>query len=481
MGWLFYHSEALDICSSFHKLELECFDSTPCSWLGVQLMLNNNELEGEIPSEFGKLSQLQDLRLHFNHLTSGIPNSNNSKKLTLYHNQFSGVIPQSLGINSSGIPPDIGRCTTLVRLRLNGNNLTGPLPHFTRNSSLTFVDLSENNINGAIPSSLGNRTNLTNVILSHNNLYGIIPFELGNLVNLQKLNLSHNKLGGSLPLESSNCKKMQYFDAGFNSLNGSFPSSLRTWTGPFDLHLGGNDFGGHIPRSIGELHNLLYELNLSANELTGEIPPEIGKLKSSQSLDISLNNLTGKIEVVEDLSSLTELNISYNSFSGPLPDTLWHIIGRGAHGVIYKVEFDQDNVFVIKKFPFSDNNDRITSMTTEIKTTAMIEHRNLTIPLHCNLSLFLVQVGYIAPENAYSTVMSTKSDVYSYGVVLLELISRKKVVDDPSFVEGTDLVGWVTSTREKTKGIDGIVDSGLEEELLASNLREEVEQMLRWH
>jgi len=74
--------------------------------------------------------------------------------------------------------------------------------------------------------------------------------------------------------------------------------------------------------------------------------------------------------------------------------------------------------------------------------------------------------------------MSTKSDVYSYGVVLLELISRKKVVDDPSFVEGTDLVGWVTSTWEKTKGIDGIVDSGLEEELLASNLREEVEQML---
>lgn len=74
--------------------------------------------------------------------------------------------------------------------------------------------------------------------------------------------------------------------------------------------------------------------------------------------------------------------------------------------------------------------------------------------------------------------MSRKSDVYSYGVVLLELICRKKVVDDPSFVEGTDLVGWVRCIWEKTKGIDGIVDSGLEEELLDSNLREQVEQVL---
>lgn len=87
-------------------------------------------------------------------------------------------------------------------------------------------------------------------------------------------------------------------------------------------------------------------------------------------------------------------------------------------------------------------------------------------------------LSWYASENAYSTVMSKKSDVYSYGVLLLELICRKKVLDDPSFVEGTDLVGWVTCIWEKTKGIDGIVDSGLEEELLDSNLREQVEQVL---
>ncbi|KAL9298047.1 hypothetical protein ACSQ67_023943 [Phaseolus vulgaris] len=43
------------------------------------------------------------------------------------------------------------------------------------------------------------------------------------------------------------------------------------------------------------------------------------------------------------------------------------------------------------------------------------------------------------------------------------------------------LVQLGTLHREKTKDIDGIVDSRLGEELLASNLKEEVEQMLRWH
>lgn len=74
--------------------------------------------------------------------------------------------------------------------------------------------------------------------------------------------------------------------------------------------------------------------------------------------------------------------------------------------------------------------------------------------------------------------MSRKSDVYSFGVVLLELISRKNVLDDPSFVEETDLVEWVKSVWEETRDIDYIVDSSLEEELSASNVREQVEQVL---
>ncbi|MCD7452265.1 hypothetical protein HAX54_016031 [Datura stramonium] len=50
-------------------------------------------------------------------------------------------------------------------------------------------------------------------------------------------------------------------------------------------------------------------------------------------------------------------------------------------------------------------------------------------------------LGYIAPENAYSVQLTEKSDVYSYGVLLLELFCRKMPVD-PCFEEGLDIVSW---------------------------------------
>jgi len=67
-------------------------------------------------------------------------------------------------------------------------------------------------------------------------------------------------------------------------------------------------------------------------------------------------------------------------------------------------------------------------------------------------------------ENAYTTVMGKESDVYSYGVVLLELISRKKAIN-PSFMEGMDIVSWVRSLWEETGVVDEIVDSELANEI----------------
>lgn len=63
--------------------------------------------------------------------------------------------------------------------------------------------------------------------------------------------------------------------------------------------------------------------------------------------------------------------------------------------------------------------------------------------------------------------------MYSYGVVLLELITRKKAVD-PSFMGEIDVVGWVRSHTE----VKRIVDSNLADELLDSNIREEVISVL---
>ncbi|KAM0036859.1 putative protein kinase RLK-Pelle-LRR-XI-1 family [Helianthus debilis subsp. tardiflorus] len=61
-------------------------------------------------------------------------------------------------------------------------------------------------------------------------------------------------------------------------------------------------------------------------------------------------------------------------------------------------------------------------------------------------------------ENTFTRSASRESDVYSYGVVLLELISKQK----PVLIENVDMVSWVRSRSEE---IEKIVDRGLLEEI----------------
>jgi hypothetical protein len=59
--------------------------------------------------------------------------------------------------------------------------------------------------------------------------------------------------------------------------------------------------------------------------------------------------------------------------------------------------------------------------------------------------------GYVAPEYAMTCRVSDKADVYSYGVVLLELISDKKALD-PSFSpygDGFNIVSWAVKLIQR--------------------------------
>lgn len=62
-------------------------------------------------------------------------------------------------------------------------------------------------------------------------------------------------------------------------------------------------------------------------------------------------------------------------------------------------------------------------------------------------------------EYAYTLRVNEKSDTYSFGVVILELVTGKRPVD-PEYGE-KDLVKWVCNTLEQ-KGVDLVIDPKLD-------------------
>ncbi|CAL8107836.1 unnamed protein product [Prunus armeniaca] len=136
---------------------LQSWDPTlvnPCTWFHVtcnsensvtRVDLGNANLSGQLVSQLGVLSNLQYLELYSNNITGNIPAElgtlTNLVSLDLYLNSLRGTIPDTLG-----------KLEKLRFLRLNNNTLTGNIPMaLTKIQSLQVLDLSNNNLTGDIP------------------------------------------------------------------------------------------------------------------------------------------------------------------------------------------------------------------------------------------------------------------------------------------------------------------------------------------
>ncbi|KAL1211439.1 putative inactive receptor kinase [Cardamine amara subsp. amara] len=136
------------------------------------LRLPGAGLFGSLPiGGIGNLTQLQTLSLRFNSLSGPIPSDFSNlvllRNLYLQGNAFSGEIPSflftlpniiriNLGENqlSGRIPDNVNSATRLITLFLEKNQLSGPIPEITL--SLQQFNVSSNQLNGSIPNSLSN-------------------------------------------------------------------------------------------------------------------------------------------------------------------------------------------------------------------------------------------------------------------------------------------------------------------------------------
>ncbi|TVU32553.1 hypothetical protein EJB05_24284 [Eragrostis curvula] len=142
----------------------------PCTWNSVICDNNNNVVQVTLAAHgfTGVLSpRIGDLQ----YLTV----------LSLAGNRITGNIPEQFGNLSS-----------LTSLDLEGNLLGGQIPaSLGKLSKLQLLILSENNFDGPIPDSIANISSLTDIRLAYNNLSGQIPAPL---FQVARYNFSGNQL-----------------------------------------------------------------------------------------------------------------------------------------------------------------------------------------------------------------------------------------------------------------------------------------------
>ncbi|GJV09711.1 leucine-rich repeat protein [Tanacetum coccineum] len=165
--------------------------------------LSNNRLSGKISKQLLQLPSLTYfLDLSYNSLYGSIPSEIKDLKmlseLHLSYNNLSGTITSSLG-----------ECISLTELHLSGNIFQGVIPiSLSSLGGLGVLDISHNNLSGKIPQFLVKWKLLELLNLSFNDFEGEVPV-LGVFANASAFSvLGNNRLcGGLVTLKLPKCKE----------------------------------------------------------------------------------------------------------------------------------------------------------------------------------------------------------------------------------------------------------------------------------
>lgn len=297
--------------SSLKVLNMNGVDvSNSVNWLGAVNML---------PS----LVELHLVFCKLTNLPSSLPyvNFTSLQVLDLSFNYFSrSAIPQWL----FDISP------SLVHLKFRRCHLKGPIPNaFGDMTSLVVLDLSENDLTGVIPTTLG-------IIWEHN--------QLRTHSSLRELRLSSNKLNGSLERVLAQFSELVILDVGSNFFKGKITEAhllnstrLRTlnlsgnslifnvsssWIPVFQLDiidLQSCQLGTKFPNWL-QTQNNFSSIDISRAGISDTVPDWFWNLSRwVKYMDLSRNQLTGKVPDFTSKLSLSIIDLSVNNFSGPLP------------------------------------------------------------------------------------------------------------------------------------------------------------------
>uniref|UniRef100_A0A3N7G6U7 Protein kinase domain-containing protein n=1 Tax=Populus trichocarpa TaxID=3694 RepID=A0A3N7G6U7_POPTR len=448
--------------------------------------LGDNSIQGTIPAEFGSIEWLLLLDLH--------------------------------NLNLSGeIPKDISNCRFLRELDVSGNALDGEIPNTLDNmTSLEVLDLHRNQLDGSIPETLGSLSNLKLLELSQNNLSGTIPYSLGKLANLKYFNVSSNNLSGPIPSipkiqafgtaaflnNSGLCGvplDISCSGAGNGTGNGSKKNKVLSNSVIVAIVAAALILTGVCVVSI---------MNIRARSRKKD---NVTTVVESTPLDSTDSNvIIGKLVLFS--KTLPSKYEDWEAGTKALLDKEC-LIGGGSIGTVYRTTFEGGVSIAVKKLEtlgrirsqdefeqeigllgtstgvgnrelywsrrfqialgiaralsYLHHDCRPPILHLNIKSTNILLDENYEAKLsdyglgrllpildNYGLTKFHNAVGYVAPELAQSLRSSDKCDVYSFGVILLELVTGRKPVESPTANEVVVLCEYVRGLLETSSASD---------------------------
>ncbi|KAK3439117.1 hypothetical protein EUGRSUZ_C03760 [Eucalyptus grandis] len=436
----------------------------PSSLWGLQelifLNLSLNSFSGGLPLEIGKMRAIESIDLSWNRLTGAIPSSiqefESLASLNLSRNSFQGLIPQSIG------------------------HLKG----------LDFLDLSYNELSGTIPKSMEGLAHLQTLNLSFNKLSGEIP-NGGPFGNFSALSFIGNEaLCGNAIFQVPCCKvngTKSSRDKRLHILYITMPilSAILLFLVICLLRKRGNN----NEKASVSMENLTRndhpmisyrELCLATNNFSESNLLGVGSFSSvykgtlANGIDIAIKVLNLHIE-----GALKSFDTECDAFRMIRHRNLVKVISTCTNANLRALVLQYMPCGSLEKWLYSSNynldlHQRVKIMV-DVATAIEYLHHGQSKPIaHCDLkpsnillnedlvaqicdfgiakilaenkfetqTQTLGTIGYIAPEYGSEGKVSTKGDVYSFGILLLEVITGKKPTCE-MFNADVNLRQWV--------------------------------------